>query len=69
MTLARRLLVLLLVSVPIVWAIAVGAAYLRSRHEINELKSRIRDSTYLLARLRSGISYRPRRYSIGLSQP
>ena len=37
MTLARRLLLLLLVSAPIVWSIAVGAAYLRSRHEINEL--------------------------------
>ena len=37
MTLARRLLVVLLVAVPVVWAIAVGAAYSRSRHEINEL--------------------------------
>jgi two-component system sensor histidine kinase QseC len=37
MTLARRLLIVLLVAVPVVWAIAVGAAYSRSRHEINEL--------------------------------
>jgi two-component system sensor histidine kinase QseC len=35
-TLRRRLLLLLLISVPIVWAIAVAASYLRSRHEINE---------------------------------
>ena len=37
MTLARRLLVVLLVAVPLMWAVAVGAAYSRSRHEINEL--------------------------------
>ncbi|HKU85570.1 MAG TPA: ATP-binding protein [Casimicrobiaceae bacterium] len=37
MTLARRLLVVLLVAIPIIWAVAVGAAYARSRHEINEL--------------------------------
>jgi two-component system sensor histidine kinase QseC len=37
MTLARRLLVVLLVAVPVMWAVAVGAAYSRSRHEINEL--------------------------------
>jgi two-component system sensor histidine kinase QseC len=36
MTLRRRLLLLMLVAVPIVWAIAVGAAYLRSRHEVDE---------------------------------
>lgn len=36
MTLRRRLLLLLLISVPIVWTIAVGASYLRSRHEIDE---------------------------------
>jgi len=37
MTLARRLLVVLLVAVPLMWAVAVGAAYSRSRQEINEL--------------------------------
>ena len=37
MTLARRLLVVLLAAVPLMWAVAVGAAYSRSRHEINEL--------------------------------
>ena len=37
MTLQRRLLVLLLVSVPLVWAVAVVAALARERHEINEL--------------------------------
>ena len=37
MTLARRLLVVLLVAVPVMWAVAVGAAYSRSRQEINEL--------------------------------
>ena len=37
MTLRRRLLALLLVAVPAIWAIAVGVAYFRSVHEINEL--------------------------------
>ena len=37
MTLARRLLVVLLVAVPLMWGVAVGAAYSRSRQEINEL--------------------------------
>ena len=53
MTLARRLLLLLLVSVPVVWTIAVGAAYLRSRHEINELfdTQQIHVASFVLAML------------------
>jgi two-component system sensor histidine kinase QseC len=53
MTLARRLLIVLLVAVPVVWAIAVGAAYSRSHHEINELfdTQQIQVARFVLAML------------------
>jgi two-component system sensor histidine kinase QseC len=37
MTLQRRLLLLLLIAVPLIWAIAVVTSLLRARHEVNEL--------------------------------
>ncbi len=37
MTLQRRLLVLLLAAVPLIWAVAVVTSLLRARHEIEEL--------------------------------
>jgi two-component system sensor histidine kinase QseC len=37
MTLQRRLLILLLVAVPVIWAAAVTTSTLRARHEVHEL--------------------------------